>query len=247
MRLTVVGCGDAFGSGGRLNTCFHVVSKESTFLIDCGASALIGLNKLDLPPDDIDTIYITHLHGDHFGGLAWFLIDAQHVRNRTKPLTIAGPEGLKARFETATEALFPKATSFPRQFDITFKVWEAEQPMEVPGGRVIPFEVLHFSGAPPFALRFEIDGKILTFSGDTEWVESLVPAAANADLFISECYQFDIQAKMHLDYKTIEKHLPRIAAKRVLLTHMSTAMLAKRNEINHDLCIPAEDGMVLEI
>ena len=247
MRLTVIGCGDAFGSGGRLNTCFHVVAKNSTFLIDCGASSLIGLNRLNLSPDEIDTIYITHLHGDHFGGLSWFLIDAQHVKNRTRPLTIVGPQGLKARFETATEALFPGATTFPRAFDITFKTWAVEQPMPVPGGQITPYEVLHFSGAPPFALRFEIDGKILAFSGDTQWVESLVPAAQGADLFIAECYQYDVQAKMHLDYLTIQKHLPRISPRRVLLTHMSEAMLAKQDNIDHEFFTAAEDAMVLDI
>ena len=40
MQLRFVGCGDAFGSGGRLNTCFHVSGREANFLIDCGASAL---------------------------------------------------------------------------------------------------------------------------------------------------------------------------------------------------------------
>ena len=75
MRLTVIGCGDAFGAGGSLQTSFHVRAAGSTFLIDCGATTLIGMRRLGLQPNDIDTVFVTHLHGDHFGGLPWLLVD----------------------------------------------------------------------------------------------------------------------------------------------------------------------------
>jgi hypothetical protein len=41
MRLQILGCGDAFGSGGRFHTCFHVSAGSASFLVDCGASSLI--------------------------------------------------------------------------------------------------------------------------------------------------------------------------------------------------------------
>ena len=93
MKLTVVGCGDAFGSGGRLQTSYLVETAATRFLIDCGATALIGLNKLGIDPNSIPTIFISHLHGDHYAGLVWWLIHAQHVAKRTVPLTVAGPVG----------------------------------------------------------------------------------------------------------------------------------------------------------
>ena len=40
------GCGDAFGTGGRFNTCFHLVGHDVNALIDCGSSSLVGMNKL---------------------------------------------------------------------------------------------------------------------------------------------------------------------------------------------------------
>ncbi|MEC9368163.1 MAG: MBL fold metallo-hydrolase [Pseudomonadota bacterium] len=247
MRLTVLGCGDAFGAGGRLHTCFHIASNSGLFLIDCGATALIGLRKAGLDPNAVGTIFITHLHGDHFGGLAWFLIDACHVSKRTAPITIAGPQGIEARYLAATEALFPKATEVPRNFDMRFVEYREGERMNVNGFAVTAHEVRHFSGAPPYALRIEADGKAIAFTGDTEWVESIVPAARDADLFIAECYQYDIRLKFHLDYETIAANFDRIGAKRVLLTHMSEAMLARRGDVNTDLCLCAEDGMTLEI
>ena len=38
--LRFIGCGDAFGSGGRFNTCFHLTGKTTNLLIDCGPSDL---------------------------------------------------------------------------------------------------------------------------------------------------------------------------------------------------------------
>ena len=78
MRLTIVGSGDAFGSGGRFNTCFQLESSNATLLIDCGASSLVALNLCGIKPNNIDGVIVSHLHGDHFGGLPFLLIDAQH-------------------------------------------------------------------------------------------------------------------------------------------------------------------------
>ncbi len=69
MQVRFVGCGDAFGSGGRQNTCFHVTGASSNFLIDCGASSLPALKRCGIVRNDIELILITHFHGDHFAGL----------------------------------------------------------------------------------------------------------------------------------------------------------------------------------
>ena len=98
MLLTIIGCGDAFGAGGQLQTSFHVRSGSSTFLIDCGVTTLIGMHRLGLATNDIDMVCVSHLHGDHFGGLAWLLIDAQYGSKRERPLIVTGPKGIKARF-----------------------------------------------------------------------------------------------------------------------------------------------------
>lgn len=123
------------------------------FLIDCGASSLIGMRRLGLRPDAIDTVFVTHLHGDHFGGLPWLLVDAVYVSNRTRPLVVTGPKGIAARFVTAAEALYPGITTVERAFDLNFIEYEEQKPVEVGGVTVVPFEVRHPSGAPPYALR----------------------------------------------------------------------------------------------
>jgi ribonuclease BN (tRNA processing enzyme) len=247
MRLTVVGCGDAFGSGGRLQTCYLAEQGASRFLIDCGATALIGLSRLGIDPNGIETIFVSHLHGDHFAGLVWWLIHAQHVAKRTAPLTVVGPPGIEARFVMAAEALFPDSSKVKRRFDLRFQEMAREQPLTVAGVRATAFEVRHPSGAPSHALRLVVGGKVLAFSGDTEWVDALVPAGKDADLFIMECYQFDGAPRFHMSWKIIAEQLDRIGAKRVMLTHMASSMLARQSEVDDPRCVLAEDGLVLEV
>jgi ribonuclease BN (tRNA processing enzyme) len=117
----------------------------------------------------------------------------------------------------------------------------------VGGVTVIPFEVQHPSGAPPYALRFQLEGKVLTFTGDTGWVEALCEAANGADLLISECFQYDVTLPIHLDYKTIYANYTRLGAKRMLLTHMGEDMLAATGKVDASRYTIARDGLVLDL
>ena len=110
-RLTIVGCGDAFGSGGRFNTCFWLKTAKATLLVDCGASSLVALKARGLDHADIDGIVLSHLHGDHFGGLPFLFLDAQFLSRRERPLLIAGPPGTRARLDAALEVFYPGSTA----------------------------------------------------------------------------------------------------------------------------------------
>src|SRR5476649_1725090 len=93
MRLTVIGSGDAFGSGGRFNTCFLIEAQNKKLLLDFGASSLVALKSRQIDPGAIDGIFLSHLHGDHFGGLPFLLLDSQYLNRRERPLAICGPPG----------------------------------------------------------------------------------------------------------------------------------------------------------
>lgn len=113
------------------------------------------------------------------------------------------------------------------------------------GVKVMPFPVVHGeSGGPFLAYRVEAEGRVVTYTGDTEWTEMLIPAAREADLFIAEAYTYDKIVKNHLSLKTLEMHLPEIKPKRLILTHMSDDMLGRVNELAHTA---ATDGMSVEV
>ncbi len=247
MRLKILGCGDAFGSGGRLNTCFLADRGETSFLIDCGASAMISIRRFDVDPNRIGTIVLSHLHGDHFGGLPFFILDAQLVSRRTRPLIVAGPQGLAPRLEALMESLFPGSSKVERKFPIQLieLVPEAHTPIDPAGISVTAYRAVHPSGTPSLALRIACDGKTITYTGDTEWTDALIAAGSHADILIAEAYCYERKVRFHLDYATLHEKLPSMSAKRVLLTHMSPDMLSRIAETTG--CEVAHDGLEIEI
>jgi ribonuclease BN (tRNA processing enzyme) len=248
MKLTVVGCGDAFGSGGRLQTCYHLDTGDQQLLIDCGATSIIGLNRLGLDTTSIGTIVISHLHGDHFGGLVWWLLHSQHIAKRTVPLVVAGPPTIEARFKAAAEALFPGSTKVPCRFDLSFvEMTSGGSPTELAGARMIAYEGNHPSGAPSHLLRIETGGKVVAFTGDTEWVDPVVDCGRNADLYIMECFAFEGRIRYHMTWETISANLDRIGARKVMLTHMNAGMLASQGKVTAPGVIFAEDGLVIDV
>ena len=243
MKLQFVGCGDALGSGGRYNTCFHLTGATTNLLIDCGASSLPALKKLGIARDGIDLILITHFHGDHFGGLPFLVLDAQFTR-RSRPLTIAGPLGLKRKLADLMETLFENSSKTQQRFALEIVELEPQQTRAFDTIKVTPYPVVHGeSGGPFLAYRIEAEGRTITYSADTEWTDTLIPAARNADLFICEAYHYDRVVKNHLDLKTLEKHLAEIAPKKLVLTHMSDDMLGRLDQLQHTA---ASDGLVVE-
>ena len=247
MKLTIVGCSDAFGSGGRRQSSYLVEAAGERLLIDCGATALLGFRALAIDPDSIPAILISHLHGDHFGGLPFWLINALYSSKRTVPLTIIGPPTIEQRFIAATEALFQGSTKTTRRFDLAFREITAGRPLAVGSAKVTAYEVSHPSGAPSHALRVELGGRTLAFSGDTEWTEALIPCAAGADLFLIECCNFERSTPYHLSWKAIEANIARLNARRIMLTHMGPEMLANRDKVRHPAVAFAEDGLVVEV
>jgi ribonuclease BN (tRNA processing enzyme) len=244
MQLRFVGCGDAFGSGGRFNTCFHVASENVNFLIDCGASSLPALKRFGVACDDIDLVLITHFHGDHFAGLPFLLLDAQFTR-RTRPLVIAGPEGIETRLMQAMEVMFEHSSKAKRRFELSVVALKPGETRSFGAVNVTPFSVVHGeSGGPFLAYRVEAEGRVIAYSADTEWTETLIPTAREADLFIAEAYYYDRIVKNHLSLKTLEAHLPEIRPKRLILTHMSDDMLGRLDTLEYTA---ASDGMLVEL
>jgi ribonuclease BN (tRNA processing enzyme) len=244
MKLTIVGCGDAFGSGGRLNTCFWLETAKATMAVDFGASSLVALKKAGLDPNALDGIVLSHLHGDHFGALPLLLLDYQFLSRRERPFLIAGPTGSRTRIDALMEAFFPKSTGSKWKF-----AWEVQEIVPgvadvVLGHTIATAEVIHQSGTPSTALRLS-DGKTtFAYSGDTEWTDALLPIARGADLFICECYTFDKVVRAHLSLSTLRGKLPIIGAKRVILTHMSDDMLSRASETEFET---ASDGKMISL
>jgi ribonuclease BN (tRNA processing enzyme) len=247
MRLTVIGCGDAFGSGGRANTCFLVETAATTIALDFGATSLVALRRLEIEPNRIDAVILSHLHGDHFGGLPFLFLDAQFDSHRDKPLTIIGPVGTQERVKGAQEVFFPRSSTNNWKFALNF----VDLPCRTAHGfadlTIWTAEVVHPSGAPSTAVRLDDGERRLVYSGDTSWTETLLEIARDADLFITECYRLSGAPVAHLSFEEIEANRARFGARRIMLTHMSAPVLEKLAEIEARGYLVAHDGLSLQI
>jgi ribonuclease BN (tRNA processing enzyme) len=244
MRVRFVGSGDAFGSGGRWQTCIQVTAGGQVLLVDCGTTSLVALKSQGLDPNTVGAVAVTHLHGDHFGGLPFLILDGQFSR-RSMPLLVAGPPGIAARLAEAMETLFPGSSRARRRFPVEVTELATDgTAAELGAASVRGWEVEHACGAPPLALRVGMGGLSFAYSGDTQWTPALAEAARGADLFAAEAYTFDRPVRYHLDYQTLRAHLGEIHARRIVLTHMSAAMLGRLADAE----LPAAyDGMIVDL
>lgn len=243
LSLHFVGSGDAFGNGGRFQSCISLRTPRQHLLLDCGASSLIALKQQGIDPNGVDGVLVSHLHGDHFGGLPFLILDGQFSR-RERAMQVYGPPGTSERLQAAMEVLFPGSSTVQRRFATEVTELTPGDVVILGDLRVTPFEVVHASGAPPLAYRIEHAGRVLAYSGDSEWCDGLAAAAAGADLFICEAYTYERVVKFHPSYAELRDHRAALASTRTVLTHMGPDMLAHRDEVAEEC---AYDGMTLQL
>lgn len=244
MRVTFLGSGDAFGSGGRLQACLHVAAGGGELLVDCGATSLVAMERAGVDPSAIGWVLVGHLHGDHFGGLPFLILDGQFAR-RERPLVIAGPPGTRERVEAAMEVLYPGSTGVRRRFETVFTELPPRTATPVGPVTVTGHPVDHASGAPAYALRVEHGGRTLAYSGDTAWTDALLDCADGADLFVCEAYSHGRDVPYHLSHRRLAAEAHRLACRRVVLTHMSAEMLGRPDaEVAFER---ARDGLAIDL
>jgi ribonuclease BN (tRNA processing enzyme) len=245
VRVTVAGSGDAFGSGGRQQACIHLrpLTGEPVVLLDCGASALSSLKRLGLEPNEIATVVVSHLHGDHVAGLPYLVLDGQ-FRHRTEQLQVIGPPGTRARLPELMEILFPGSTAVRRRFDVRVREVAPGGSVHVGGVTVDAYRAEHAAGAPALAVRVAFADRVVGYSGDTAWTDALVDVARDADLFVCEAYTVTRRVPYHLDVASLRANLGRLRCRRLLLTHASPDVLDHRADLGLPL---AEDGTVITL
>jgi len=212
--------------------------------MDFGASSLIALERLGIPHNTIDAILLTHLHGDHCGGIPFLLVDAMLAAKRNRPLTVAGPQDTTERLKSLAAALMPGMHVMVPKFPITYVDMPLLQKTHIGPLRVTTYPAVHTQETNPTSIRVEVAGKVIAYTGDSEWTEHMPVLADGADLFIAECYFFKKPVRFHLNYPDIAKHKGEIRAKRVVLTHLGREMLANLDTVPEEC---AHDGLVIQL
>jgi ribonuclease BN (tRNA processing enzyme) len=243
-RIRFIGSGDAFGSGGRLQSCFQISLDEKNILLECGSTSMVGLNRCGCNCNSIGVIITSNLHGDHFGGIPYILVYSHLNSKRTEQLVIAGPEGLNAKLKEVMEAAFSGSSSIKFRFNLKLIEMSPGETYIVNGITIRTCPAVHLENDPHLVLRIGSGGKAIAYTGDTEWADEFLPLVKDADILISESYYFNKKVRFHLDYKTLESRLPVLNAGKVVIAHMSDEMLSHTGDIK---CDYAEDGKVFTI
>lgn len=252
VRIQLLGTGGPLASGGRLQSCILIQTDHGRYLIDCGMTVLVGMSRFDIDPGSIDAVLITHLHGDHYGGLPLMILEACiHAHEgstyspRTRPLRIAGPAATEERVRQMLD-LFGWRSQFSEMKDkglLEFVTLEPRQPTVIAGLSVTAFPVVHYTPEAT-ALRIAVGGKTIAFSGDTGWTDALLEVAADADLFICQTYTIDIPQWGLLNYRTLQAQRDKLTCRRLILTHVGTQLEQRLQEVDAEV---AGDGSVITL
>ena len=221
MRLSILGSGTAIPDAERGSPGLALEAGSNLILLDIGSGSLYRAERAGIRVQDIDHLLITHLHIDHVGDLAPLLFAFRSSEmDRSKRLVVTGPPGIN---------------SFVQQLQQIYGDWVAPlgYPLEVNeihdgilrcGDLKIKVSpVVH--GPPSIAYRIEDStGKAIVYSGDTEFCDSVVECAVNADLLVLECAFPEGRARPgHLTPSLAGRIARESACKRLLLTHFYPA------------------------
>jgi ribonuclease Z len=201
-RITTVLCGVGSPlSQAGAQSCTAIFVNGQFLLFDAGNNALSSMRTSDLPLDQLDAVFITHYHNDHYADLG-DVMEWSWILGRRHHLPVYGPTGitqivegfrsayeLEESYRTAHHGadLMPPewAPSEPVEFappedDAAVVVYERE------GVTVKAFRVSHPPIEPSVGYRIEYAGKVIVISGDTVRTPSLLEHSRDADLLVAE-------------------------------------------------------------
>lgn len=244
MDVTVLGSGDAFGSGGRFHSAYVVEVEGASFLLDCGPSVLQSAKRVSWNLAELDAVVLTHLHGDHFGGVPFLFMEYKYEAPRTRPLLICGPEGTERRVQKLFDACYEQTASEPLPFPVEYRELSVGESMGLGAATLTPIPAVHVPELACFGYRVEAEGRTLVYSGDTAWTKDLEANARSADVFICECSTYDTRLDIHVSYEEIAARAHELGCRRIILSHLGSEVLRRLPEITLEC---ARDGMTVSV
>lgn len=245
VTVTLLGTGDAFASFGRSQSGYLIDAPGGRILMEAGPGLLPALKSNGIAPDSFDLLLISHLHGDHFAGLPFLILDYMWETPRRRLLTIAGPPKLEERTWLLTRAMFPHFDFDKVRHKLKFVVLEPGRSTRLGKFKVSAIRSPHTKPDISLSLRIDGGGKSIVFSGDSGWNDELVKLSAGADLFLCECtYYESAHLKFHLNYPLLAANRDKFKVRRMVLTHLGREVLSREGEIALEM---GYDGMKIEI
>ena len=202
LHAAIVGSGSPLPDPKRGNPCVAVFAGKRVFVVDAGEGASTTLNRMQIGPQHVEAVLLTHFHSDHIGGLASLAIQRWAALAATAPMRVIGPPGvervvagyneafaLDSSYRTAHhgEAVLPAGGA--GMGAETFEIAEGADSvvvLEDDDLTITAFTVDHAPVVPAVGFRFDSRGRSLVISGDTSATPNVVRAAKGADLLVHD-------------------------------------------------------------
>lgn len=246
--MTLLGTANAFFGAGRAQSAVLVEDHLGRWLLECGVTTPYLLKRHGIDSGSIELAVTSHLHGDHFAGLALLLLAAREEEGRTSPLNLVGPPQLGPRVRDLLRALYAESNPDQWPFPLQYHSLAPGSSIVVLGRTIRSFAAHHMHDGTAMCLRIESQGKVIAFSGDTGPLAPLAEVSDNADLFICECTLAEappLADARHLTVADIARLRPGWNSRRVVLTHLSAE--SRRAAAALSGVEVAEDGMSIEL
>src|SRR5574338_577082 len=183
MKLTILGSGTSVPHAQRAAPSYWLETSTGTVLLDASADAPHRMAEEQLDWPNLDAIWISNFHLDHIGGLTPLLFGmkwAPQTQNRTKPLRIFGPAGLRRLVEAVNDSNNYRLFEQPYRIEIV-EVSANENFELLPGLRASTLSTPHTEESLALGLK-DADSKLFVYTSDTGFSENLALFAKDAGL-----------------------------------------------------------------
>ena len=266
VRVLICGTGSPEVSSAKAQACTLVSAGGKMFLFDVGDGAVHSLAHSKIPVNQLERVFITHFHSDHFNDLAT-LINAGWIWGRKTPLEVQGPVGTKqvldgfaqayALDEGYRSANMPhlaknRAVAFGMPLEIAFAEGQRAVRVYDKGGVTIDATlVAHNPVKPALGYVLKYKGKKVFISGDTEVSPVNMDAMRDANLAVHESYAAHMVRRAIPQMKKLGMNFEAEVAQRTIPYHADNIALAKQAQeagVKHLLLthlIPYPDSFVV--
>jgi len=249
MELVVLGSGTSRPSGTRASSGYWLEAGRARLRLDCGAGSVHATARLGLPWDEMTHQFISHFHVDHVGELPYLLAALKYgaSRERTAPLSILGPIGLRGYLEGV--ALLHRQGILEQSFPLELGELAPGETFETEDFALRVTKTPHTDES--LAVRIEAEGRAFGYTGDTAPDAGLDGFFAGVDVLLSECtFLDDPRGTKHLCADDVAALATATGAPRLIVTHCAFAPTGLAERIGRAYAgeiVVAEDGMRVRI
>ena len=238
MDIHFIGVGESCDSQNG-NTSIHVqASNDICMLCDCGFSAAHTYFSFYDDPEQVDMVWISHFHGDHFFGIPLLLLRFLEMK-RTKPLLIIGQSGIENKILDAMDLAFPRFRS-KLCYEVRFQEIEPEGVHEIFGLKLQSVQTLH--SQRNLGLVVEDGEKKLYYSGDGRPTESVADLVRDCDLAVHEAFRLDEEIHHHGSITGCLKLAQSSNIKKMALVHLERNF--RQHQLDEILAFLAENPLL---